>query len=137
MTNIFIAYSYEKRAEFYNFHKKLKLFLEKQYNSKVYSFVFDFKKKVKHNEMMKKAFIQIKKSDIFIAELSYKEIGIGTESGFAKAQGKKIIYIQKKGAPLSTTVLGISDVHCEYSSLDNLLEQLSNNPKIRKFLSPS
>jgi hypothetical protein len=46
MTNIFIAYSYKNRNEFCDFHKKLKLSLQKKYNSQVYSFVFDFKEKL-------------------------------------------------------------------------------------------
>jgi nucleoside 2-deoxyribosyltransferase len=85
--------------------------------------------------MMKKAFLQIKKSDIVIAELSYKSIGIGLELGFAKAKRKKIIYLHKKGNPLSTTVFGINDIHYEYSDLDNLLKEFDNNPKFYKLLS--
>ena len=130
MLKVFISYSYQHRKKFLNFHKKLKKILKK-FNIELYSFVFEFKKKVNNKQMMKQALEKINESNILITEASFKQIGIGIEAGYAKAKGKKIIYIKKKGSELSTTLDGIADFLIEYTNFKNLITQLQNI-----FLSP-
>ncbi|HEV7621154.1 MAG TPA: nucleoside 2-deoxyribosyltransferase [Flavisolibacter sp.] len=71
-------------------------------------------------EMMERAFSSIELSDLFIAEVSDKAIGIGVEVGFAKAKGKQIIYLRKRNAEHSTTVSGSSDYRLIYDDTDSL-----------------
>lgn len=52
MKKIFISYSYTHRKDFEEFHNTLKNFLELQYGSAVYAFVFDFNEKVTDKELM-------------------------------------------------------------------------------------
>ena len=121
---IFVSYSFENRKEFVIFNEALKNFLVKN-GFDVYSFVFDFSGEIKNNkDLMDKALKKIDESDIVIAELSHKRIGIGLEVGYAKAKGKKIIYIYKKGMEISTTVDGIADIRLEYKGVDDLLIKL-------------
>ena len=84
---------------------------------------------------MKSALKKIDESNLLIAELSYKSIGVGLEAGYAKAKGKKIIYIHQAGTELSTTVNGISDVRIKYNNISDLLTQLKNN-KFSALLKP-
>lgn len=121
---VFIAYSFENKKEFISFNKSLKGFLEE--NGFIsYSFVFDFNGEIKNNkDLMDKALKKIDESKIVIAELSYKRVGIGVEVGYAKAKGKKIIYIHQKGSDVSTTVDGVSDVRIDYKNIDDLFLKL-------------
>lgn len=99
--------------------------------------VFVYKYSFKSNQerkMMGKAFEQIKNSDILIAEVSEKAIGIGIEIGFAKALNKPIIYLKKENSKYSTTVGGTADIKIVYKNLEDLEEKLfklffSNNNK--------
>ncbi len=81
------------------------------------SYSFD---STQEKEMMAKAFEEIDQSDILIAELSKKAIGVGVEVGYAYAKGKRIIYIRKKGAPYSTTVAGCAGEIIEYADVGDL-----------------
>lgn len=78
----------------------------------------------KEKEMMYKATRAIATSDLLIAEVTDKAIGIGIEIGYAYALGKKIIYLRKKQAEYSTTVAGIADKQIVYSSNDELKTKL-------------
>ena len=49
-------------------------------------------------QMMAKAMLNIDSSDLLIAEVSDKAIGIGVEAGYAKAKGKPIIYLRHTDA---------------------------------------
>lgn len=121
----FISYSFTNKNKFTNFDKKLRKFLKENFDIKSYSFVFDFKKKVDNKNLMKFALKKIDESDLVIAELSNKPIGVGLEAGYAKAKGKKIIYIHKTGSELSTTVNGVSDIKIEYENIPHLFIQLT------------
>lgn len=66
-------------------------------------------------EMMSQALADIDRSDLLIAETSDKGIGIGIETGYAKAKGKPVIYVRQAEAEHSTTVSGISDHQIIYS----------------------
>ena len=121
---VFISYSFENKNEFVGFNENLKNFL-KENNFESYSFVFDPVGKFESNkDLMNKALEKIDESDIVIAELSYKRIGIGVEIGYAKAKGKNIIYIHKIGSDISTTVDGVSGARIEYKDLDDLFLEL-------------
>jgi len=75
--------------------------------------------------MMNQALADIDQSDLLIAETSDKGIGIGIETGYAKAKGKPVIYVRHTEAEHSTTVSGISDYQIIYSGaadLDNKLQ---------------
>ncbi len=74
--------------------------------------------------MMQHALAEIDKCDLFIAELSYKSIGIGVEAGYAKAKNKPIVYLRSNIAEHSTTVSGISDYSIIYNSINDLNEKL-------------
>lgn len=78
---------------------------------------------------MRSALKKIDESDLLIVELSNKVIGIGVEAGYAKAKGKKIIYIHKIGSEISTTVEGISDIKIMYKNISNLLNLLTNKKR--------
>ncbi len=120
----FLSYSFENRYEFEKLNQSLKKFLKKQFNIESYAFVYDFKDKTNNKKMMQKALSLIDKSDIIIAELSYKSIGIGIEIGYAKAKNKKIIYIKKINSPLSTTAEGIADYFIKYNQEEDLIKKL-------------
>lgn len=121
---VFVSYSFENRKEFVAFNETLKKFLIKN-GFDVYSFVFDFNGEIKNNkDLMDRALKEIDESDIVVAELSYKRVGIGLEVGYAKAKGKKIIYIHRNGSDISTTVDGIANIRLEYKNVDDLLIKL-------------
>jgi nucleoside 2-deoxyribosyltransferase len=75
-------------------------------------------------QMMKQAMVDIDRCSVLIAETSFKEIGIGIEAGYAKAKGKKVIYVRQKKAEHSTTVSGISDFQIAYNDCNDLKKQL-------------
>lgn len=120
----FISYSLTDKNKFRNFDKRLREFLKENFDITSYSFVFDFKKRVDNVTLMKSALKKIDESDLLIVELSRKAIGVGLEAGYAKAKGKKIIYIHKIGSEISTTVDGISDIKIMYKNISDLLNQL-------------
>jgi hypothetical protein len=76
--------------------------------------------------MMKQAFSDIDNSDILIAEVSDKAIGVGIEIGYAKARGLIIIYLRNIYTEHSSTVCGTSDYKIFYENELDLYLQLSN-----------
>lgn len=77
-------------------------------------------------QMMKQAMMDIDDCDILIAETSDKGIGIGIEVGYAKAKGKKVIYLRHQDAEHSTTISGVSDFKIIYADTTDLQYQLAN-----------
>jgi nucleoside 2-deoxyribosyltransferase len=63
---------------------------------------------------------EIDRCDLFIAEVSEKGIGVGVETGYAKAHNKPILYLRHAGAEHSTTVSGVSDYHVFYRDAGDL-----------------
>lgn len=124
ITKAFISYSFIDKNKFRSFDRQLKKFLKQNFGIEAYSFVFDFKNKTDNKTLMKLALEKINESDLLLAELSYKSIGIGLEVGYAKAKGKRIIYIHRVGTELSTTMDGICDIRVEYKDISDLLVQL-------------
>jgi 2'-deoxynucleoside 5'-phosphate N-hydrolase len=76
--------------------------------------------------MMKRACDDIRRSDLFIAEVSYKEIGIGVEAGFASGRGKPVLYLRQRSAEHSTTVSGISEEIIIYDDPADLEQKMQN-----------
>lgn len=81
-------------------------------------------------QMMQQAFSDIKSSDLLIAEVSEKAIGVGIEIGYAAALQKPLIYLRKSGAEHSTTAAGTATRILIYASpqglADNLIPVLSD-----------
>jgi len=76
-------------------------------------------------EMMERAMAEISSSDLLLAEVSDKGIGIGIEVGYAKAKGKPVVYLRHVRAEHSTTVSGISDFQIVYSDANDLSQKLA------------
>lgn len=77
-------------------------------------------------EMMQQAILSIDECDLLIAETSDKAIGIGIEAGYAKAKGKKVIYLRSINAEHSTTLSGISDFQILYEGVEDLKKQMTS-----------
>jgi len=115
---ISIGYSHRQRMD--DVVNGVKEILVKQ-RIKPFLFVdeFNFNQK-QEKEMMQQAMRSIDESDLLIAEVSDKAIGVGIEVGYAKAKSKTVIYLRNKNAEHSTTVSGISDFHVVYNDITDL-----------------
>lgn len=111
MKIIFFAASFNKRDEF----KQIYLAITDAGFS-VSSPIYDYQANtdIDYATLMNYDFQQIDACDIVLADVTYKEIGVGIEIGYAKAKSKSIVYIHRKGSELSTTVLGTTNMHIEY-----------------------
>ena len=78
------------------------------------------------DRMMAIACEKIAHSDLLIAEVSYKAIGIGVEVGYAVGLGKPVIYMRHEDAEHSTTIAGISKYRIIYSTSDDMEKQLAD-----------
>lgn len=67
-------------------------------------------------QMMQQAFRDISGSDLLLAEVSEKAIGVGIEIGYAAALGKPIIYLRHARAEHSTTAAGSAGYSVIYPS---------------------
>lgn len=74
--------------------------------------------------MMNDALDELSKSDLMIAEVSTKAIGVGIEVGYARAKGIPIVYLKTSKSEWSKTVRGCSSAVIEYSSLNDLSNKL-------------
>lgn len=75
--------------------------------------------------MMQQAFRDISGSDLLLAEVSEKAIGVGIEIGYAAALGKPIIYLRHALAEHSTTAAGTAGyslIYAHTSEIAGLLE---------------
>jgi len=118
----YISISYNRRK---SLNAEVNGIKETLLDQKIESFVFvdEFRfNSSQENEMMQQAMRSIDESDLLIAEVSDKAIGIGIEVGYAKAKGKTVIYIRNENAEHSTTVSGISDFHIVYKDVTGLKE---------------
>jgi len=120
----YLAISYSNRKYFDEVVEALKVvFASKNKELLVFVDKYDFNKN-QEREMMQTAFDEIDSSDILIAELSSKSIGVGIEIGYAYAKEKEIFYLRKKGADYSTTAAGCSNEIIEYINEEDLVEQI-------------
>ena len=122
MKKAYFAISYSNRKQFEKEVVSLRNFFHKN-NIELLVFVdkYDFKAN-QEKEMMKVAFKEIESSDILIAELTTKSIGVGIEIGYAFAKEKPIFYLRKKDSEYSTTASGCSNSIIEYENELNLVE---------------
>ena len=116
MEKAYLAISYSNRKLF---DKEVKTLIEscEKNNIKLLIFVdkYNFKEN-EENEMMETAFREIDESDILIAELTTKSIGVGIEIGYAFAKEKPILYLRKKDSEYSTTASGSASYIIEYEN---------------------
>lgn len=77
------------------------------------------------HQMMQTACREIQESDLLIAELTHKAIGVGIEIGYAAALNKPIIYLRHITAEHSTTTEGIATHIIIYESTTDLSDKLS------------
>lgn len=122
---VFISHSYSHRK---NLKHTLAAITETVLKCGGQSFVFTQEYQfdpADYQVMMQKACEEISSSDILIAEISHKAVGIGVEVGYAKGIGKKVICIRSKNSPISTTLMGVADVHIEFNDLEDMKNKLS------------
>lgn len=74
--------------------------------------------------MMQTTLRDITRSDLLIAEVTYKAVGIGIEVGYAYALHKPIFYVRRADAEHSTTVGGLADAIIIYTDTDDLRRKL-------------
>lgn len=124
MKKAYLAISYSNRKLFDTEINSLKqLFTD--YNIELLVFVDKYHFKPNQElEMMQTAFAEIDSSDMLIAELTTKSIGVGIEIGYAYAQQKDIYYLRKKNAEYSTTAAGCANYNLEYVNDVDLVNQL-------------
>jgi len=98
-------------------------------SEKIHPFIFVDRYHFTENdavEMMQTAKKHMDESDLLIAEVSHKAIGVGIEVGYMAAQRKRIIYLRRDGAEYSTTVGGLADFDIVYRDAGNLQKQLQS-----------
>ena len=124
MRKAYLAISYTNRILF---NKEVNSLIElcKTFDIELLAFVdkYNFKSH-QENEMVETAFSEIDKSDLVIAELTTKSIGVGIEIGYANAKGKPIIYIRKSDSEYSTTASGCMTYILEYENESDLSESI-------------
>ncbi len=75
-------------------------------------------------EMMRQAFAAIDASDLILAEVSEKAIGVGIEIGYAVAKKKRVIYLRQTNAAHSSTASGAAQYSIFYHNSDQLAASL-------------
>ncbi len=129
MRKAYFAISYTNRKLFDKEIEALQnLFKAKNIELLVFVDKYNFNKN-QDKEMMKVAFEEIESSDLLIAELTTKSIGVGIEIGYAVAKNKSIFYLRKKGSEYSTTASGCSIFTIEYKNELDLVETLKEQLK--------
>lgn len=124
MKKAYLAISYSKRKLFDNEVEAIKrLFKENNIELLVFVDKYNFRAD-QEKEMMKTAFNEIDNSDLLIAELTTKSIGVGIEIGYAFAKAIPIIYLRKKDAEYSTTASGSASYVLEYSNELDLYQSM-------------
>ncbi len=71
-------------------------------------------------KLMDRTFREIDKCDLIIIDLSEKGVGLGIESGYAKAENIPVYTIAKRGSDISKTLRGISRKIIEYEEPEEL-----------------
>ncbi len=124
MKKAYLAISYSNRRKFDNEIKGLQtLFSEIDVELLVFVDEYNFRTS-QETEMMNTAFMEIDSSDLLIAELTTKSIGVGIEIGYSYAKNKPIIYLRKIGSEYSTTAAGTSNFTIEYEDEFDLVKKM-------------
>ena len=99
---------------------------------KTFIFFRDAQKWQKDTRTVKEIFTEalgwVKKCDIVLAEASEKSNGAYLEIGYAKALGKKIIVVHKKGTE-ANLLEAMANVHIQYENYEDLKEKLKKASK--------
>jgi len=85
------------------------------------------------DELMERSFAAIDASDLVVIDLSEKGVGLGIEAGYAWAREIPIVTIARRGADISTTLRGISQIVSRYERFDELPPLFAD---VRKKLTP-
>jgi 2'-deoxynucleoside 5'-phosphate N-hydrolase len=120
---VFIAVSYEGKERL---SKEIDT-LEEACRQAGFEFITYVRKQITaqdEKKLMDTTFSEITTSDIIIAEVSEKVIGVGIEIGYAKALNKKIIYIHSADSERSTTVGGTANIEITYSDYKDLFGKI-------------
>ena len=132
MKKAYLAISYSNRKQFDAEIGSLRTLLNK-HNIELLVFVDKYNFKADEEEqMMKKAFEEIDNSDLLIAELSTKSIGVGIEIGYAFAKEIPVFYLRKIGSEYSTTAAGCAKYIVDYKDEQNLKELMEEYFKAYK-----
>ncbi len=86
-----------------------------------YQKVFDNPK-----DLMKRAKLEVEKSDALLIDMTDKPTGRMIEVGMAYSLGKKIIVIMKRGTQIKDTTRGIADITIEYDKIEDITDKLKN-----------
>ena len=124
MKKAYFAISYSNRNQFdIEVDSLKKLFTKYNIELLVFVDIYDFKP-TEEKEMMQTAFEEIDSSDILIAELTTKSIGVGIEMGYAVAKNKPVFYLRKTTAEYSTTAAGSSEFSIKYNNEIDLVKKM-------------
>jgi nucleoside 2-deoxyribosyltransferase len=123
---IFVSYSYTNREKYRQFHEDLVKYFSAN-SVEVYAFVFDFREKVDDRTLMDSALKEIEKSDLLLAEVTDKSVGVGIEVGYAKAKGIKTGYLFKKDSEYQKTIGGTADFVVDYLTSADVVCWFENN----------
>lgn len=115
----FIAHSFAHTAQQQAVLHELFAVLD-AYGIQGFSFVLSYPAypKGSEKEMMQDALKELSSSDLLIAEVSNKEVGVGLEVGYAKAKGIPIVYLRHEESEYSKTVGGVADDQLVYKGGD-------------------
>lgn len=120
----YLAISYSDRKKYNKEVDTLKkVFQELNIELLVFVDKYNFKEN-QEKEMMKMAFKELDESDILIAELSTKSIGVGIEIGYAFAKNKVIFYLFNEKENYSTTASGTANFIIKYKNSLDLNEKI-------------
>ncbi len=120
MKKAYLAISYSNRKEFKNEIATIETILKKfQIELLVFVQTYNFKENQEY-EMMRTAFNEIDSSDLLIAELTTKSVGVGIEIGYAYSCNKPIFYLRKKDSFFESTAYGCATKYIEYNNLKDL-----------------
>lgn len=126
---IYLAYKFKEKdpAELKKKLEELSKVVEKSLNCETFIFFRDAQnwgeKKMDIKEVADKAMEHLKECDAILVEASEKANGIYFEVGYAKALGKKVIIVHKKGTEASF-LESAGDVSIQYENFENLGKKL-------------
>ena len=72
-----------------------------------------------------KEFLQERKCDLVLAEVSYPSTGMGMELAWAHAAGIKIICVHKRGVKISDSLAAVCRKFISYTDTNSLVAELS------------
>lgn len=125
MRTAYLAISYNNRKNLQTEVDAIRHVLA-QHGTKLFVFVDTYQfTPDESRQMMTQAFADINASDLLIAEVSEKAIGVGIEIGYAVAKDKPVIYLRNSAAGHSTTAAGSTDHIVVYKDLPDLATKLA------------